>query len=246
MGRGQRKLKLQPWKAEVPGLLPGQAQRKVQEMTIAHEEAVIDAAAVDAIFAEARTANSFAGEVTDEQARAIYELTKFGPHCFNSQPLRVTYVRSDEARAKLVDALSNGNKAKTASAPLVAILSYDTDWQGQWDKFLPAYGAPKAMYDADPRVRRCYWQQQRSFAGRLLHPRRALARFRCRPDDRCRLRRHRLRVLPGRRSEELPRGQHRPAGPGRLGGRSQAEVRLRRRCTHRLSSPQQKRPLTFQ
>ncbi|MEV7606909.1 malonic semialdehyde reductase [Paenarthrobacter sp. NPDC089322] len=116
-------------------------------MTIAHEEAVIDAAAVDAIFAEARTANTFSGEVTDEQARAIYELTKYGPTAFNSQPLRVTYVRSDEARAKLVDHLSRGNQAKTASAPLVAILSYDTDWQGQWDKFLPTYGAPKAMYD---------------------------------------------------------------------------------------------------
>ncbi|UVJ39700.1 malonic semialdehyde reductase [Arthrobacter sp. CJ23] len=119
-------------------------------MTIAHEEAVIDAAAVDAIFAEARTANSFAGEVTEEQAQAIYELTKFGPTAFNSQPLRVTYVRSEEARAKLVDALMPGNKAKTASAPLVAVLSYDTNWQGQWDSFLPAYGAPKAMYDADP------------------------------------------------------------------------------------------------
>ena len=125
-------------------------QGKETHMTIAHEEAVIDAEAVDAIFAQARTANAFTGEVTDEQARAIYELTKFGPTAFNSQPLRVTYVRSDEARAKLVDTLSNGNKAKTASAPLVAILSYDTDWQGQWDKFLPAYGAPKAMYDADP------------------------------------------------------------------------------------------------
>ena len=71
-------------------------------MTIAHDEAVIDAAAVDAIFAEARTANTFTGEVTEEQARAIYELTKFGPTAFNSQPLRVTYVRSDEARATLV------------------------------------------------------------------------------------------------------------------------------------------------
>lgn len=116
-------------------------------MTIAHEEAVIDAAAVDAIFAEARTANSFAGEVTEEQACAIYELTKFGPTAFNSQPLRVTYVRSDEARAKLVDTLSRGNQAKTASAPLVAVLSYDTNWQGQWDNFLPGYNAPKAMYD---------------------------------------------------------------------------------------------------
>jgi 3-hydroxypropanoate dehydrogenase len=121
-------------------------------MTIAHEEAVIDSAAVDAIFAQARTANSFTGEVTDEQARAIYELTKFGPTAFNSQPLRVTYVRSAEARATLVDALSRGNQAKTASAPLVAILSYDTDWAGKWDEFLPGYNAPKAMYDADPEL----------------------------------------------------------------------------------------------
>ncbi|AXJ09529.1 malonic semialdehyde reductase [Arthrobacter sp. PM3] len=119
-------------------------------MTIAHEEAVIDAAAVDAIFAEARTANVFTGDVTDDQARAIYELTKFGPTAFNSQPLRVTYVRSDEARATLVDALSAGNRAKTASAPLVAVLSYDTAWQDQWDAFLPGYNAPKAMYDAAP------------------------------------------------------------------------------------------------
>lgn len=119
-------------------------------MTIAHEEAVIDSAAVDAIFAQARTANTFTGEVTEEQAQAIYELTKFGPTAFNSQPLRVTYVRSDEARATLVDTLSRGNRAKTASAPLVAILSYDIDWAGKWDNFLPGYNAPKAMYDADP------------------------------------------------------------------------------------------------
>lgn len=119
-------------------------------MTIAHNEAVIDAAAVDAIFAEARTANTFTGEVTEEQARAIYELTKFGPTAFNSQPLRVTYVRSPEARATLVETLANGNRAKTATAPLVAILSYDTSWQEQWDNFLPGYNAPKAMYDAAP------------------------------------------------------------------------------------------------
>jgi 3-hydroxypropanoate dehydrogenase len=119
-------------------------------MTIAHEEAVIDSAAVDAIFAEARTANAFTGEVSEQQARAIYELTKFGPTAFNSQPLRVTYVRSEEARAKLVATLSSGNRAKTASAPLVAILSYDTAWQEQWDNFLPGYNAPKAMYDAAP------------------------------------------------------------------------------------------------
>ncbi|MFJ5107417.1 MULTISPECIES: malonic semialdehyde reductase [unclassified Glutamicibacter] len=118
-------------------------------MTVASQEIQADTATLKAIFGEARSANAFTGEVTEEQAQEIYELAKFGPTAFNSQPLRVTYVRSDEARATLVDALSNGNKAKTAAAPLVAILSYDTAWHEQWDNFLPGYNAPKAMYDAD-------------------------------------------------------------------------------------------------
>ncbi|SDI01909.1 3-hydroxypropanoate dehydrogenase [Arthrobacter subterraneus] len=101
---------------------------------------------------KARTANSFTGEVTEQQAQTIYELAKFGPTAFNSQPLRVTYVRSEAARADLVDALMAGNKAKTAAAPLVAILSYDTHWAERWDSFLPGYNAPKAMYDADPEL----------------------------------------------------------------------------------------------
>jgi 3-hydroxypropanoate dehydrogenase len=121
-------------------------------MTPVHDIAVLDEAAVDALFAEARTANAFTGEVTEDQARAIYELTKFGPTAFNSQPLRITYVRSDEARARLVQTLASGNRAKTESAPLVAILGFDTAWQEQWDKFLPGYNAPKAMYDADPEL----------------------------------------------------------------------------------------------
>ncbi|MBF6670210.1 MULTISPECIES: malonic semialdehyde reductase [Glutamicibacter] len=118
-------------------------------MTVATQENQVDTAALNAIFGEARTANAFTGEVTDEQAQRIYELAKFGPTAFNSQPLRVTYVRSDEARATLVEAMARGNQAKTAAAPLVAILSYDTAWHEQWDNFLPGYNAPKAMYDAD-------------------------------------------------------------------------------------------------
>ncbi|MDJ0320820.1 malonic semialdehyde reductase [Pseudarthrobacter sp. PS3-L1] len=121
-------------------------------MTIAHDEATVDAAAVDTIFTEARTANTFTGDVTEAQAQAIYELTKFGPTAFNSQPLRVTYVRSEAAREKLAAGLMAGNRAKTAAAPLVAILSYDTDWAGRWDEFMPEYNAPKAMYDAAPEM----------------------------------------------------------------------------------------------
>lgn len=118
-------------------------------MTVAAQETQNDSAVLNAIFGEARTANAFVGEVTEAQAQEIYELAKFGPTAFNSQPLRVTYVRSEEARAKLVEGLAPGNREKTAAAPLVAILSYDTAWHEQWDNFLPGYNAPKAMYDAD-------------------------------------------------------------------------------------------------
>ena len=118
-------------------------------MSVATQENQVDTAALNAIFGEARTANAFTGDVTEAQAQEIYELAKFGPTAFNSQPLRVTYVRSDEARANLVEAMARGNQEKTAAAPLVAILSYDTAWHEQWDNFLPGYNAPKAMYDAD-------------------------------------------------------------------------------------------------
>ncbi|KJY33039.1 malonic semialdehyde reductase, partial [Streptomyces katrae] len=54
---------------------------------------VLDAAAQDLLFREARTANSFSDEpVTDEQVQAIYDLVKYGPTAFNGTPLRITLV----------------------------------------------------------------------------------------------------------------------------------------------------------
>ena len=122
-------------------------------MSIAHDESVLDETAVDALFAQARTANAFTGEVTDAQARAIYELAKYGPTAFNSQPLRITYVRTPEARERLVRHLSAGNQEKTRLAPLVALLSVDAEWHERWDEFLPAAIRGKARYDDDEHLR---------------------------------------------------------------------------------------------
>ena len=48
---------------------------------------------------EARTVSAFEdAEVTEDQRRAIYELTKMGPTAFNSQPLRIVWVSQGEAR----------------------------------------------------------------------------------------------------------------------------------------------------
>lgn len=100
------------------------------------------------LFFEGRSANTFAADpVSEETARAIYEMARMGPTMMNIQPMRVTWVRSEEARGRLVGYMSEGNKAKTASAPLVAVLSFDTEWHEQFPTFFPHAPERKAMFD---------------------------------------------------------------------------------------------------
>lgn len=89
----------------------------------------LDPAAQDLLFREARTANTFTDEpVSEEQMRAVYDLVKWAPTSMNTQPLRIVLVRSAEARERLVAHMSDGNKAKTRTAPLVAIVAAATDF----------------------------------------------------------------------------------------------------------------------
>jgi len=100
-------------------------------MTVAIERdlLLLDAATQDLLFREARTANTFTDEpVTEDQVQAIYDLVKWAPTAMNSQPLRITFVRSAAARERLVAHMNEGNKAKTAAAPLTAIVEVDTDF----------------------------------------------------------------------------------------------------------------------
>lgn len=56
---------------------------------------VLDPAAQELLFREARTANAFTGEpVGEEQVRAIYDLVRWAPTAMNAQPLRIVDVRS--------------------------------------------------------------------------------------------------------------------------------------------------------
>src|SRR5262245_46474045 len=68
---------------------------------------------LDVIFRNARTHNSLSGEVTDAQLRAIWDIVKLGPTTANSQPARILFLRSKEARERLKPYLSPGNQDKT-------------------------------------------------------------------------------------------------------------------------------------
>lgn len=103
---------------------------------------VLDDAARSLLFTEARTANSFSDTpVTDEELRGIWNLARWSPSMANSQPLRVLFVRTQEGRERLVPHLSEGNQAKTLSAPAVAVLAYDAEFHEHFPTVFPERGA---------------------------------------------------------------------------------------------------------
>jgi len=108
----------------------------------------------DLLFREARTANSFSDEpVSEAQIRAIYELVKWAPTSMNTQPLRALVLRTDEARARLLPHMAEGNRAKTASAPVTVVLAADVDFHENIPQVFPHNpGAKDYFADADGRV----------------------------------------------------------------------------------------------
>jgi 3-hydroxypropanoate dehydrogenase len=107
----------------------------------------------DLLFREARTANTFSEEpVTDEQVRAIYDLVKWAPTSMNTQPLRALVIRSQEGRQRLLPHLAEGNRAKTASAPLVVVLAADTDFHHNLARTFPHNPGAKEAF-AEPAMR---------------------------------------------------------------------------------------------
>jgi 3-hydroxypropanoate dehydrogenase len=111
---------------------------------------VLDEAGRAALFHGARTVSNFSDRpVTDEELRAIWALAKWPPTSANTQPLRVLYVRSPEARERLISHLSENNQPKTRSAPAVAVLAADLDFHEHIPTVLPGRPEVKDRYDAD-------------------------------------------------------------------------------------------------
>ncbi|MEU3305150.1 malonic semialdehyde reductase [Streptomyces sp. NPDC006678] len=102
---------------------------------------VLDDAGRKVLFTEARTANTFAEvPVADDELAMIWELARWSPSAANGQPLRVLFVRTRDGKERLVRNLDEGNRAKTLSAPAVAILAYDVDFHEQMPTVFPARG----------------------------------------------------------------------------------------------------------
>lgn len=110
----------------------------------------IDQAALDTLFLKARSHNGWTDQkVTDAELTELYDLLKYGPTSANTQPARFVFLRSDEAKARLKPALSEGN-LKALAAPVIAIVGYDMRFYDKIPQLFPHYPAFKDIFTSNP------------------------------------------------------------------------------------------------
>lgn len=113
------------------------------------EGSCLDDHALDLIFRTARTHKAWQPRpVSDGDLRRLYELFKFGPTSVNCNPARILFVRSPEAKAKLIATLSASNVPKVKAAPVTAIIGYDTRFFEHLPHLFPATDSERFRSDA--------------------------------------------------------------------------------------------------
>jgi 3-hydroxypropanoate dehydrogenase len=114
----------------------------------------LDPLAQDLLFRDAHTAYGFTDQpVSVEQIHALYDLVKWAPTLMNTNPLRIVLARSDDARERLVGHLAEGNRAKSQSAPLVAILATDLNFHDTLPLLVPHFPGARDVFADDAHQR---------------------------------------------------------------------------------------------
>lgn len=111
---------------------------------------MLDDNALDILFRNARTHNGWLDRpVSDEQLRQIYALMKWGPTSANCSPARIVFVRGAQARDRLLACMSAGNREKTGSAPVTAIIGMDMAFHETLPRLYPHADA-RSWFDGKP------------------------------------------------------------------------------------------------
>jgi 3-hydroxypropanoate dehydrogenase len=114
---------------------------------------MVDEQFLDRVFRKARSQNAWLPEpVSDEQLKQVYELMKWGPTSANCSPARIVFVRSEAGKEKLKDALNPGNVEKTMSAPVLAVVGYETRFYEDLPRLFPHNPAAKTWFEGEAKT----------------------------------------------------------------------------------------------
>ena len=110
----------------------------------------LTAAALDQLFRGARSRNAWKEErLPDSTWHDLYEVMKYGPTTANTNPARFVFVTTPEGKARIAPYLSDTNRAKSLSAPAIAIIAHDLDFAEKIPQLFPQNPGAKAWF-ADP------------------------------------------------------------------------------------------------
>ena len=101
------------------------------------------------VLTEARSQNAWQErDVTDDLLKEIYQMMKMGSTSANCCPARIIFLKSQASKERLRAALKPNNIDKTMSAPVTAIIAYDTAfWQHAETMFPQNPGAQLTFKD---------------------------------------------------------------------------------------------------
>lgn len=103
---------------------------------------------LDQLFQEARTFNAWQDKaVSQEVLEQVYDLSKMAPTGVNCQPMRIFFIESAEAKAKLKPCLSDGNIEKTMQAPVTAIIAMDMEFYDHLEFLAPHIPDAKSWFE---------------------------------------------------------------------------------------------------
>ena len=135
----------------------------------APSRAPLDDAALDQLFRTARSHSFWRPKpVGDDTLRRLYDLMKWGPTSANGCPARMLFLRTPEAKQRLVPALAPANVEKVLSAPVTAIIGFDLHFYDQFPKLTPHTSAYKEMFEKSPELADVTARRNSSLQGAYL------------------------------------------------------------------------------
>jgi len=127
------------------------------------------------LFTDARTQNGYLDQaVSDAQLHALYDLLKFGPTAANSCPARFAFVRSAEAKARLLACVSPGNVAKVEQAPVTVVVGMDLAFHERLPQLFPHADARAWFAGKDALIQESAFRNSSLQGGYLIIAARAL------------------------------------------------------------------------
>ncbi len=112
---------------------------------------VVDPAALNQLFVEARTHNAWQNkDVPPSLLTELVNLTSYGPTSANCQPARYVFVTSEAAKQRLSPLVSDNNRPKIMSAPVCAIIGYDMRFYEHLPRMFPHNQTARSWFEGKP------------------------------------------------------------------------------------------------